>query len=81
MLKLWGEQYNQMMNESDKPKVTTRHNNYFVDLPDEFTTQDLIKVIQKNGGSTQPVLAIHLWKKSGLIEKLSRNHYRKIKKK
>ncbi len=80
MLKLWGEQYNQMMNESDKPKATTRHNNYFVELPEEFTTLDLVKIIQKYGGVTQPSMAIHLWKKDGLIEKLSRNHYRKIKK-
>ena len=68
------------MNESDKPKATTRHNNYFVELPEEFTTLDLVKIIQKYGGVTQPSMAIHLWKKDGLIEKLSRNHYRKIKK-
>jgi hypothetical protein len=80
MLKLWGDQYNQMMNEADKPKVTSHHNNYFVELADEFTTQDLIKVIQKLGGITKPVMAIHFWKKTGLIVKIGKSRYRKIKK-
>ncbi len=81
MLKLWGAQYNQMMNDSEVPKVSRYHNNYFVELSDEFTTQDLAKIIQKYGGVTKPYMAIHLWKKTGLIEKLSKDHYRKIKKK
>ena len=81
MLKLWGTQFNQMMNDSETPKVSKYHNNYFVELSDEFTTQDLAKIIQKYGGITKPVMAIHLWKKTGLIEKLSKGHYRKIKKK
>ena len=81
MLKLWGAQYNQMMNDSEVPKVSRYHNNYFVELEDEFTTQDLAMIIHKYGGITKPVMAIHLWKKTGLIEKLSKGHYRKIKKK
>ena len=81
MLKLWGAKFNQMMNDSETPKVSKYHNNYFVELEDEFTTQDLAKIIQKYGGITKPVMAIHLWKKTGLIEKLSKGHYRKIKKK
>ena len=65
---------------SEKPKVTSHHNNYFVELPDEFTTQDLLKVIQKLGGITKPVMAIHFWKKTGLIVKIGKSRYRKIKK-
>ena len=81
MLKLWGTKFNQMMNESETPKVSKYHNNYFVELEDEFTTQDLAMIIHKYGGITKPVMAIHLWKKTGLIEKLSKGRYRKIKKK
>ncbi len=81
MLKLWGAKFNQMMNDSETPKVSKYHNNYFVELEDEFTTQDLAMIIHKYGGITKPVMAIHLWKKTGLIEKLSKGHYRKIKKK
>ena len=81
MLKLWGTQYNQMINESETPKETTRHNNIFVELGDEFTKQDLIAIINKYGSKTQPTMAIYLWKKSGLIEKLCKGRYRKIKKK
>ena len=81
MLKLWGTQYNQMINESDPPKTIARHNNIFVELGDEFTKQDLIAIINKYGSKTQPTMAIYLWKKSGLIEKLCKGRYRKIKKK
>ena len=80
MLKLWGDSFNQMMNEADSPKPTARHNNFFVELPDEFTVQDLIAIINKYDSKTKPVTAIHLWKKSGLIEKLCKGRYRKIKK-
>ena len=80
MLKLWGESYNKMMVDATTPVVTNHHNNYFVELPDEFTVQDLVAIIKKYNGVTQPASAIHYWKKSKLIEKLSRGHYRKIKK-
>ena len=78
MLKLWGFKYNQMMNESTTPKVTSRLNNFFVELPNEFTTQDLVNVIKKHNRTTEPTQAIHLWKKEGLVEKVSRGHYRKL---
>ncbi len=81
MLKLWGAQYNEMMVESTKQKVTRHHNDYFVELPDEFTTLDLVNVIKKFEGITKPEDAIHLWKKSGLITKVGKGLYRKIKKK
>jgi hypothetical protein len=35
----------------------------------------------KYGNTTNAVEAIHLWKKTGLIEKIGKGHYRKIKKK
>ncbi len=79
MLKLWGTQYNQMMNEADTPQISRYHNNYYIELPDEFTMQDLDQVVQKNKGTSRPSMIIYLWKKLGLIEKLSRNHYRKCK--
>ena len=78
MLKLWGFKYNQMMNESTTPKVTSRLNNFFVELPNEFTTQDLVNVIKKHNRTTEPTQAIYLWKKEGLVEKVSRGHYRKL---
>ncbi len=78
MLKLWGFKYNQMMNESTTPKVTSRLNNFFVELPNEFTTQDLVNIIKKHNRTTEPTQAIHLWKKEGLVEKVSRGHYRKL---
>jgi hypothetical protein len=78
MLKLWGFKYNQMMNESTTPKVTSRLNNFFVELPNEFTTQDLVNIIKKHNRTTEPSQAIHLWKKEGLVEKVSRGHYRKL---
>jgi hypothetical protein len=79
MLKLWGAQYNQMMNEADTPQISRYHNNYYIELPNEFTMQDLDQVVQKNKGTSRPSMIIYLWKKLGLIEKLSRNHYRKLK--
>ena len=81
MLKLWGAKFNQMMVESATPKVTKHHNNYFVELNEQFTVQELAAIINKYGGITQPSMAIHLWKKSGLVEKLSKGVYRKISKK
>jgi hypothetical protein len=78
---LWGIKYNQMMSESSTPKVSKYHNNLFVELPDEFTMQDLNVVIMKYGNTTNAVEAIHLWKKTGLIEKIGKGRYRKIKKK
>ena len=81
MLKLWGESYNKMMVETTTPNVTNHHNNYFVELSEQFTVKDLVAIIHKYDGVTQPAVAIHYWKKSGLIEKLSRGVYRKIKKK
>ncbi len=81
MLKLWGAQYNEMMVESTKQKVTRHHNDYFVELADEFTITDLANVIKKFEGITKPHDAVHLWKKSGLITKVGKGLYRKIKKK
>ena len=81
MLKLWGAQYNQMMNESETPKESKYHSNYLNELSDEFTKQDLIAIINKYGGKTRPAMAIYLWRKSGLIEKFDNGRFRKIKKK
>ena len=79
MLRLWGAKYNQMMSESELPKVSRYHNNLFVELPDEFTTQELLAAISKGHNTTNPTMAIHLWKKTGLIEKIGKNRYRKKK--
>ena len=81
IMSLWGIKYNQMMSESSTPKVSKYHNNLFVELPDEFTMQDLNVVIMKYGNTTNAVEAIHLWKKTGLIEKIGKGRYRKLKKK
>jgi hypothetical protein len=81
IMSLWGIKYNQMMSESSTPKVSKYHNNLFVELPDEFTMQDLNVVIMKYGNTTNAVEAIHLWKKTGLIEKIGKGRYRKIRKK
>ena len=78
MLKLWGFKYNKVMDENTAPKEPRRLNNYFVELPNEFTMQDLINVIKKQNGITDPYQAICLWKKDGNIEKVSKNHYRKL---
>ena len=81
IMSLWGIKYNQMMSETNTPKVSKYHNNLFVELPDEFTMQDLNVVIMKYGNTTNAVEAIHLWKKTGLIEKIGKGRYRKLKKK
>jgi hypothetical protein len=78
MMKLWGFKYNQMMVENTTPIVTKHHNNYFIELPNEFTVDDLVNVINRHNGITKPTLAIHLWKKSGLVEKVGRGKYRKL---
>ncbi len=78
MLKLFGEKYNKMVEETSPIQV--KHNNYFVELGNEFTLQDVTAAIAKNKGLTQPYMAIHLWKKAGLIEKIARSTYKKIKK-
>jgi hypothetical protein len=80
MLKLFGDKYNQMVIDASAPKETNHHNNYFVELPDEFTTQDVFDVIKKFNGITLPRMAIHLWKKAGLIQKIGRGLYSKNKK-
>ncbi len=79
ILRLWGAKYNQMIKETEKPVLTSHHNDYFMDLPEKFTTEDVEKVIQKKKGITKPVMAIHYWKRSHLIEKIGKNLYQKIK--
>ncbi len=80
ILKLFGIRYNQMVSKSSQPKVTGNHTNYFNELSDEFTIQDLTATIAKFGGTTRPDAAIYLWKKSSLIEKLCPGRWRKLKK-
>ena len=60
------------------PIITKHHNNYFIELPNEFTKEDLVNIINRHNGITKPTLAIHLWKKSGLVEKVGRGKYRKL---
>jgi len=81
MLRLWGDKFNQMMNESEIPKVSKYHNNLYVELPDEFAKQDLINLINKYGCKTNWSMIIYLWKRTGLIEKSGKRQYRKINKK
>ena len=79
MLKLWGDRYNQMMEEADAPKISRYHNNYYVELPDVFSMKDLDEVIKKCHGTSRPSMTVHLWKKTGMIEKFGKGVYRKVK--
>ena len=72
-----GERLNEVLNASST--ATKRTDVIFDLLGDEFTTNDVIALSKKSNIKTPHKGLIYLWRKNGLIEKVSQNNYKKIK--
>lgn len=74
-LDLWGKRYN----EQAETDVRTPSKSVWDVLKDEFNANDVYVACLKVGYKSPVRSIVHQWKKLGLIEKLSKNSYRKIK--
>lgn len=72
-----GERLNEVINSSATAMKKT--DAIFDKLEDAFTTNDVIMLSRKNNIKTPHKGLIYLWRKNGLIEKLSPNNYKKTK--
>lgn len=72
-----GERLNEVINSSTT--ATKKTDAIFDKLEDTFTTNDVIMLSRKNNIKTPHKGLIYLWRKNGLIEKLSPNNYKKTK--
>lgn len=72
-----GERLNEVINSS--ATATKKTDAIFDKLEDAFTTNDVILLSRKNNIKTPHKGLIYLWRKNGLIEKLSPNNYKKTK--
>ena len=72
-----GERLNEVINSS--ASATKKTDVIFDKLEDVFTTNDVIMLSKKSNIKTPHKGLIYLWRKNGLIEKLSPNNYKKIK--
>ncbi len=72
-----GERLNEVINSS--ATATKKTDAIFDKLEETFTTNDVIMLSKKNGIKTPHKGLIYLWRKNGLIEKLSPNNYKKTK--
>lgn len=72
-----GERLNEVINSS--ATATKKTDVIFDKLEDAFTTYDVIMLSRKNNIKTPHKGLIYLWRKNGLIEKLSPNNYKKKK--
>ena len=72
-----GERLNEVINSS--ATSTKKTDAIFDKLEDAFTTNDVIMLSRKNNIKTPHKGLIYLWRKNGLIEKLSPNNYKKTK--
>lgn len=72
-----GERLNEVINSS--ATATKKTDAIFDKLEDAFTTNDVIMLSRKNNIKTPHKGLIYLWRKNGLIEKLSPNNYKKTK--
>lgn len=72
-----GERLNEVINSS--ASATKKTDVIFDKLEDVFTTNDVIMLSKKSNIKTPHKGLVYLWRKNGLIEKLSPNNYKKIK--
>lgn len=72
-----GERLNEVINSSTT--ATKKTDVIFDKLEDVFTTNDVIMLSKKSNIKTPHKGLVYLWRKNGLIEKLSPNNYKKIK--
>ena len=80
LLNRWGQRYNELNKSRQEANQPTSE--LFSLLPDEFTREDLKSAIDKVH-CTSPVKSfIYRWgpKYMNIIEKIDKNHFRKIKK-
>ena len=75
MLRLWGNRYNEQTETvADMPQ-----RNVYQQLPEQFTRADIYTTCTKQGIKTPIKVIISLWKAKGLIQKIDKNDYKKIK--
>lgn len=75
MLKLWGVSYNNLY----KTKTSARFNSLFDSVPQTFTADDVTAVAVRFGKFSPASRIICDWRKLGLIKKISKKQYKKVK--
>ena len=77
-LKMFGNAYNDLQNQvSEKAK---HHQSLYQSLSTEFTKNDLIAQCIKQGVHSKIKVILFRWRKDGVIQKLTEDKYKKIKK-
>ena len=76
ILKLLGERFN----EQNKKVIGFSNQDVYADLPDQFSKNDLIVVMRKQGKKSKVYDVIYKWKKMGAVEELQeKGTYKKVK--
>lgn len=76
MLAIWGAKYNNAV--SDEPQLSQR--SLYNMLGDSFTKNDVLVACLRQGIKTPIRNIIYAWSKLGVVEKVSKNEYKKVKK-
>ena len=76
-LKRWGKEYNAKQAESVEQVGKVTRDTVFSQLSKDFTTGDVTVALKKNGFCSVPRNVISAWRKAGLIERVTKNQYRK----
>lgn len=64
---------------TETPNAATKFVNLFSRLPKKFSTGDLTSICARYKTATPPRMIIYSWKKAGLIEKLGKGEFNKLK--
>lgn len=63
----------------EKTSAATKFVNLYSRLPKSFTTGDLVSICARYKTATPPRMIIYSWKKAGLIEKMGKGQFYKLK--
>lgn len=78
-LAVWSEKYTRMAAQTELPDTAKAIVlSVFSEVPNEFNAQDVDALQKKYGQKTEARKVISKWKKSCLIEKVSKNRWRKL---
>ena len=81
-LDLFGEEMNKLMMEGESFSHKIAENTHFKSLlgslPEEFTIEQLVSIRMQAGFRSPVKQVLWRWKNNGLIEKISKNKYKKL---
>lgn len=78
MMERWGFKYNELLKAREAGAQTGEKKTLFDQLTGEFTREQINRLIQENGMTTESRFFLSQWKAKKWIEKTAKNQYRKL---